>query len=91
MTDPEALLEAHRASVGEESARKMEAGREKYGDAWLDEDPEYLLRRMEEEFMEFRQAVEHDKDVDAAIEEMGDIENFGLMYLVRAQMEDTDV
>lgn len=87
MTDPRKMVNRHRDSVVDASVEKMLSGQEKYGDAWLDVEPEYLLRRMEEEYYEFRQAVEHDQDVEAAIGEMADVLNFGLMYLIRAQEE----
>lgn len=61
---------------------KHEQGREKYGDSWTDAHPDYHLRRMEEEFMEFRQAVEHYRDEDQAIEELADVVNYALMYVV---------
>lgn len=62
--------------------RKFEKGRKKYGDSWKDVEPEYMWRRMQEEMMEFRQAVEHDKDAKQAIKELADIVNFGIMFML---------
>ena len=61
---------------------KNKQGRMKYGDSWVESHPDHPLRRMEEEFMEFRQAVEHYNDEEMAVEELADIVNYGLMFLV---------
>lgn len=82
MASMSARFETFRDDVLRWSSRKMDKGRRKYGDSWVDASPEYLLRRMEEEFYEFRQAVEHDKDKQKAMEELADIVNFGIMYAV---------
>lgn len=76
-------IETYQDDVAHLSKRKFEEGRKKYGDSWTDAEPEYLIRRMEEEFYEFRQAVEHDRDEDGALEEVADMVNFGLMFLAQ--------
>lgn len=81
------LFRTYQSTLDEKSEEKFHKGKEKYGDAWLDVEPEYLCRRMEEELYEFRQAVEHYRDDEEAIEELADMMNFGLMYLIR-EMED---
>lgn len=88
MSDPEAEFDAMWELFAEAADEKYEGGVEKYGYAWHDADPEYLCRRMEEEFYEFRQAVEHYQDPEAAAEELGDFVNFALMYLIRFNMEE---
>lgn len=85
--DYEELFWYYRAMLEDMSDEKFESGKEKYGDAWEDTDPEYLYRRFEEEQMEFRQAVEHYRDQREAMKEMGDMVNFGIMYLIK-EMED---
>jgi len=77
-----ARLETYRDELVRWSKDKMQKGRRKYGTSWHSADPDYLLRRMEEEFYEFRQAVEHDRDKEEALEELADMVNFGLMYAV---------
>lgn len=62
--------------------RKFEKGQKKYGETWKDVDPDYMWRRMEEEMMEFRQAVEHDRDFKQAIKELADMVNFGIFFVV---------
>ena len=65
----------------------MQANQDEYGDSWRGASPEYLYWRFEEEFYEFRQAVESGADRDEAIEELADIVNFGLMFLERVRAE----
>ena len=69
---------------------KWQQGQEKYGDAWLDADPWYCLDRMEEEFYEYRQAVVHHQDSEAALAELADLVNYGLMFAVLTGLYDTD-
>lgn len=69
--------------IPDRARAKFNSARERYGDSWVNlDDPTYLLRRMEEEFYEFRQAVEHYEDPEMAFEELADIINFALMYIV---------
>lgn len=62
---------------------KFISSKDKYGDSWQNCEPEYLYKRMEEEFYEFRQAVEHDQDKMKALQELADLNNFAIMYLIR--------
>jgi NTP pyrophosphatase (non-canonical NTP hydrolase) len=86
-TDRNGRIARYQGEVLGLSGVKFQDGREKYGDSWQHRDPEYLIRRMEEEFYEFRQAAEHDRSETAALEELADMVNFGLMFLIQ---QDTD-
>lgn len=63
------------------ATEKFEDKKGQRGNYWKHEEPEYHLRRMEEEFYEFRQAVEHYNSPEDALEELADILNFALFYL----------
>lgn len=72
-------------SILQRARQKKWDARERYGDSWAwAHEPEYYLRRAQEEFMEFRQAVEHDRDKQQAISELADVLNYSTMYLLRA-------
>jgi len=88
-TDRNSEIETYQDDVAHLSKKKFRDSRAKYGDSWTNAEPEYLLRRMEEEFYEFRQAVEHDRDEVEALEEVADIVNFGLMFLSQHPAVDT--
>lgn len=60
---------------------KHQYGRDKYGDSWTEAHPDYPLRRSEEEGMENRQAVEHYRSREKALEELADYVNYRLMYI----------
>ena len=83
------LIEEYHLFASRSAHEKWERGKGDYGDAWKDCDPEYMIRRMEEELYEFRQAVEHNRDEQEALEEIGDIINFGLMFLALNDLSDT--
>lgn len=80
----------YRIALNEAMDEKMQIGRERYGDAWTECDPDYLLRRAEEEFYELRQATEHDWDYDAAVRELADFANFALMYIAASRHAEAD-
>lgn len=84
---PNDALMALLTETKEEALRKFDKNKSKYGDSWQEVEPKYLLRRMEEEFYEFRQEVEHNGTVEGAIEELADLNNFALMFLIRAYQE----
>lgn len=81
MVEPNDRIERYQNNVDHLMSEKWDQGRVKYGDTWVDSHPDYHIRRMEEEFYEFRQAVEHDRHEGAALEELADIVNYGLMFL----------
>lgn len=83
------LMAKLRGEVRASARTKYDAGKQKYGDSWLDSEPYYHLDRMEEEFYEFRQAVLHDRDPEAAIEELADVVNYGLMFAILTGLYDT--
>lgn len=87
---PEDLFDAYSDVLPKMMKAKMEAGRQKYGDSWVECGPKYMIRRMEEEFYEFRQAVEHDRDDAGAIKELADVVNFGLMFLSHMEADDDE-
>lgn len=86
---PDDLFAVYSEQLPEAMDEKMRVGRQRHGDSWLDIEPQYAFRRMEEEFYEFRQAVEHDRDEMGAIEELADMVNFGLMFLAHERSRDT--
>lgn len=69
---------------------KHKHGRQKYGDSWTGADPDYPLRRSEEEDLENRQAVEHDRDREKALEELADYVNYRLMYIALSLPPEAD-
>lgn len=81
--DRNSQIHTYHGDVSHLSKQKFKRGQVKYGNQWMDADPEYLIRRMEEEFYEFRQAVEHDRDEEGSLEELADIVNFGAMFLAQ--------
>lgn len=79
--EAEEAFDAYSEKIPTIAAEAMEAGRSKYGDSWLDVEPEYAWRRTEEELYELRQATEHDRDVREALKEIADMENFAKMFV----------
>lgn len=83
------MMAEMRNSLPSEMKQKKVQSAEKYGNSWTHQhEPEYYLRRAEEEFYEFRQAVEHDRDLEAAMEELADVCNFALMYAIRSYADE---
>lgn len=79
--EPTDLLAVYQEQLPEAIEEKMAVGERRWGASWEDSHPDYMIRRMEEEFYEFRQQLEHKNGEIAAVEEMADMVNYGLMAL----------
>lgn len=79
--DPRDLLTGYFSEFHDLMDSEFQKGQEKWGDGWMDADPAYLDRRVEDCFHQYRKAREAHRDERAALEAIASMANYPLMAL----------
>lgn len=79
--DPVQNFDVYRDALMRIADEEMEEGKAKYGDSWLNADPEYMWRRMQDKLNNIRYQTEHKIDEEEALEEFGHLINYITMYM----------